>query len=208
MHPHRPRSTCFKKAALPDRHAKSAKSAQQQLLFYLSCSLPFSHSWQLSLRPALANYCGTQWRRARTCAPLHHLTRLLLLLLLLHGRPSPRSGLLRRNQIAVSQAATSGLRPEVCTMHSASLSVCHFMASTIVATRSRDPVQNAARLHEQTSRTSYCTPSVQRGTAHMAGQAVFGLIEPRVPRVGGHWTRRSVILGLSREPSRALGVTP
>lgn len=59
LHPQRPRPpTCFKKAALPDRHAKLAKSAEQQLLFYLSSSSPSSHSWQPLFYFALANYCG------------------------------------------------------------------------------------------------------------------------------------------------------
>lgn len=71
--------TCFKKAALPDRHAKLAKSAEQQLLFYLSSSSPFSHSWQPLFYFVLANYCGAHrhlgphlWHLWHRCC---HLTR-------------------------------------------------------------------------------------------------------------------------------------
>lgn len=132
-----------------------------------------------SLRPALANYCGTHRRRARNSAPQHNLTRLLLLLLL-HGRPSPRSGLLRRNQIAVSQSAASGLRLEVCTLHSVSLSVHCVGHSRHHVTRPSSECCPSPRA-DPTDVIPYTLTAAQCGTHGWAGSLSpppLGLLNP------------------------------
>lgn len=150
-----------------------------------------------SLCFALANYCGAHRHLARnsaTSAPPQPPP--------LHARPSPCSGLPCRNQIIASHSAAYRLQ----SVQSVRLLRCCVDNSCHHVTRPR--LQNA-RLHDQPP-VDVIRPlwSAQYGTPCWAGNSSSppsGWVNPRVPRVGGHWTRGPIILGLSREPSRNLG---